>query len=113
MVRTTLSFCVLFGFLVAGVAVLQQAGPEEASPTGQSPATSDVEHPQPRVAARPAERVSFISTPVSAEDLSLMLVSFEERITDEDDSPTEAAEPKTEPKLEEKTEEKGERKARS
>ena len=107
MVRTTLSFCVLFGFLVAGVAVLQQAGPEEASPTGQSPATSDVERPQPRLAARPAERVSFISTPVSAEDLSLMLVSYEaERISDEFDSPAEAAEPNTESKPEDKAAEK-------
>ncbi|MBC7853637.1 MAG: hypothetical protein IAF94_09390 [Pirellulaceae bacterium] len=107
MVRTTLSFCVLFGFLVAGFAVLQQAGPDPSSPTGQSPASSEREQPQPRLVARAAEKVSFISTPVSAEDLSLMLVSYEEQsFTDDFDRQGESSEPKADnTKTEETTDE--------
>jgi hypothetical protein len=96
MVRTTLSFCILFGFLIAGLAVLQQPKAERTSPAVQSPTTPQ-EESQPRVANRAAEKVSFVSTPASAEDQSLMFVSFEE------ETKTESTEPKTETKSEETT----------
>ncbi len=107
MVRTTLSFCVLFGFLIAGFAVLQQGSPVKSTPAVQTPAPRAAEVSQPRTAARATEKVSFISTPVSAEDFSVMLVSYEEeRITDDFDSQGESSEPKAEnTKTEEKTDE--------
>ena len=108
MVRTTLSFCILFGFLIAGLAVLQQPKGERSTPAVQSPATP-AEETQPRVAAKAAEKVSFVSTPVSAEDLSVMLVSFEEEAKPEStESKTETKSEETTPGTEVKTEEKTE-----
>ena len=52
MVRTTLSFCVLFGFLIAGFAVLNQPS-QKSSPTGQTPAATPAEE-SPRIATREA-----------------------------------------------------------
>jgi hypothetical protein len=99
MVRTKLSFCVLFGFLIAGFAVLNQPS-QKSSPTGQSPAATPTEE-SPRVATREAEKVTFVSVPVSAEDQSVMLVDFEANISDEGDQPRiEKTEPKTDAKTE-------------
>jgi len=99
MVRTTLSFCVLFGFLIAGFAVLNQPS-QKSTPTGQTPAASPAEQ-SPRMAAREGEKVTFVSVPFSAEDQSVMLVDFEQSITDDGDQSAQPTEPKTEAKTEE------------
>jgi hypothetical protein len=105
MVRTTLSFCVLFGFLVAALAALHQTSTEQTRPAVLSPDSPAADETQPRVAARAEEKVSFISTPVAAEDFQVMLVSYKEteRITDEDEIPLESSEPKTIAKTDETT----------
>lgn len=104
MVRTTLSFCILFGFLIAGLAVLQQPQPAQ-NPTAKQSRTPQKEESQPRLAARAAEKVSVLSTPVSAEDYSVMLVSFEEDAKPDEAKSEEAESASTEPKSEAKSEE--------
>jgi hypothetical protein len=105
MVRTTLSFCVLFGFLIAGFAVLNQPGKEQHAPA-VSPANSN--DSEPRIASRDVEKVTFVSAPVAAEDYGVMLVAFDEEPASETEQGffhTITDEPRAEDKVEEKAEE--------
>ena len=102
MVRTTLSFCVLFGFLIAGLAVLQQQSPSAKSTPTKTP---DADESQPRTTVRPAAKLSLLDAPTAAEDFGVMLVSHTEVVTDEEtaDEDDKPAQEKKENPVEEAT----------
>jgi hypothetical protein len=89
MVRTTLSFCVLFGLLIAGFAVLQQPSPSAKSKPAGEQAN---EESTPHTALRPAQKLTLLATPEKtclAEDYGVMLVAHTETVTDEEPTPAE------------------------
>lgn len=89
MVRTTLSFCVLFGLLIAGFAVLQQPSPSAKSKPTSEQATQES---TPHTARRPAQKLTLLATPEKtclAEDYGVMLVAHAETVTDEEPTPAE------------------------
>ncbi|HEX5034332.1 MAG TPA: hypothetical protein VFW62_07630, partial [bacterium] len=89
MVRTTLSFCVLFGCLIAGLALLQQPTRSAKSLPETAPATGDS---LPKTTQRPARKFSLLPVSeksCSAEDFGVMLVSHDEVVSDEEPTPAE------------------------
>jgi len=96
MVRTTLSFCVLFGFLIAGFAVLNQPSQEHSGTELKATSPSQAE-PAERMAQRADDKVSFVSAPLMAEDMRVQLVSFDEDAKAEE-TPEEDAKPAPEKK---------------
>ena len=96
MVRTTLSFCVLFAFLIAGFALLQPSPRDHSAPV-DPPVVRDADngHPQPeqspQVASRTGEKSAqstaraframddlLLAAPTAAEDFGVNFVSFDE-----------------------------------